>query len=252
MLGRLPIFMFMINISIEELLYLQIASISVILLVCGFKLIHRGLFRWTTAGFWSWVSFLLYFVLHPLASLLQNDIYQYELYLSVTDGVERGLWILFVSGIGIILFFIAYLRTKPSKIRLKLIPGDQPINLMMSILFIVFIGIGLYSLLTFRAGILQISSEIITERGQFIGNTTGYSAVGYMFMFVPIVFLLLSKSYKQRWLGVLVSLVFLYLSLPHAMSRYVTVSILIAIALVDAIKREYKWPNPFLIVIILV
>ena len=239
-------------ISVEILLYTHVVTISLVLLVSSYILARRGLFRWTTAGFWAWVAFLLYFVLHPLASLLQKDIYQYKYYLDVAGGVERGWWILFVAGFGIIVFFIAYLNTKPSSTRFKLNPGNQPITLQILMIIILFMGIGFYSLLTYRASLLRTSGEVIIEQGRFVGTITGYETVGYLFLYVPILFLMLSSSFQLRWFGVLISLVFLYLSLPHAWSRYATVSMVIAIALVDTVRRGRRWPRLFLIFAILV
>ncbi len=238
--------------STNSLLTIHCIVIGVILFASASLLIKRSLFFWTKSGFWAWIAFLLYFFLYPLALIIQGDVYDVNIYLAASGGISRGIWILVVASLGIIVYFSVYLHTKASTFAFYLRPNYQPMTLFVLITMLVFISVGLYSLLTYRTNLLGDISGVIVEQGRFIGNVTGYESISYQFLFVPIFFLIMSNSRAQRFVGFALAVVFFILSVPHAWSRYLTVSIIIAIAIADAITRKKNWPKWFYIITIII
>ena len=236
----------------NNLLTIHCIIIGVILFVSAYVLNRRSLFLWTSTGFWAWIAFLLYFFLYPLAVLIQGDLFDVNISLKASGGVSRGIWILFVASIGIIIYFYTYLYAKPSSFTFYLKPKYQPITLFILITLLVFISVGLYSLLTYRASLIGDVSGVIIEQGRFVGNVTGYEFIAYQFLFVPTFFLLMSNSRSKRLAGLFLGSLFFVLSIPHAWSRYLTVSLLIAISIADAINRKKNWPKWFYIITIIV
>ena len=238
------------NWSIETLLTVHIIVVTLFLMVMALLLLRRSLFRWNAAGFWAWVSFALYYVLNPLTTLRSGDLNVYRSSLSLAGGVERGQWILFVLLLGMMAFFLAYLRTsaKPVVWRLQ---GDS-VSLPMFAGMVLFIVLSLYSLFTQRSLVVATGRATIIESGRFIGEVSGYENAGYMFLIVPILMLVLSKSHGLRGLGWLSTGLFMLLSLPSGWSRFALVSILIALSLADVLQRKAAWPRWFFIPILLI
>jgi hypothetical protein len=84
-----------------------------------------------------------------------------------------------------------------------------------------------------------------------VGTITGYQNGGYGFLFVPILLLLLSRKRRLQALGAVLAALFLIFSLPHAWSRYMTVSLLLALSMVFVFKRKRRMPPVMWIVAIL-
>jgi hypothetical protein len=115
-----------------------------------------------------------------------------------------------------------------------------------------FIGVGLYSMLTHRAQLVEVARSVIIEKGRFSGEVTGYETNSYLFMVVPILLLVLSKSRAQNIIGWLAAGLFLLLALPNGWDRFALVSMLLALSIVDCLKRRSGWPRWFLIPIIFI
>ncbi len=234
------------GLTSEGLLILHSTVIGAILVVFWRLLARRELFRWTTAGFWAWVAFGLYFVLNPLSTVWRGNLLVYEIRLQISGGTPRGLWILSVNAIAILVFFIAYLRHHARSPTWHL-RQDQEITRPMGMVMIGFIAVAGYFLLIYRTGLLSAGSERIIEDGRFVGETTGYENSAYIFLFVPTVLLLLSRSPWQRLLGWLMGFADIILSLPHAWSRYATVSMLLAMSLADSAREDRARPRIILV-----
>jgi len=234
--------------TIEPLLVLHSIAIGLILMLFARVLMRRGLFRWTTAGFWSWAALVLYLVLNPLASVLLGNLLQYELMLSMSGGIERGVWIMVVAALGIVAFFAAYLRTQSRPVVWRLRANSERISIPMLLVMAVWVSWGMYSLLVYRSLLFPTSRDLIIEGGRFTGRVSGYEFTGHTFLFVPCVFLLLSDSLFRRWLGWLMVAVFVVLSLPVGWGRAATVSIILAAALADALRRNR--PRPRLVFVV--
>ena len=101
----------------------------------------------------------------------------------------------------------------------------------------------MYSLLIFRAGLFSIGGEKLIVGGRFMGDITGYQNGGYAFLFVPTLLLMLSQKRWMQILGGFVATIFLISSLPHAWSRFVTVSFVLALSLVFVIRKSKPWPG---------
>ena len=179
------------NWNLETLLIFHILIIGILLLIIAIMLVKRSQFHWNSVGFWSWVSFLLYFELYPIFSLINHDIYRFKLHLSIAGGINRGLWILFVLFIGILGFFISYFRTPITIVNWGIKTNN--INIPMILVCLFFISFGTYSLLAYRALVLK-TGEVVLEEGRFLGEVTGYEYGGYKFLFIPIIMAVLSSS----------------------------------------------------------
>lgn len=238
------------NQSIETLLTVHIGVVVFFLAVAALFLIRLGLFRWDRAGFWAWASFALYYAANPFFSLRTGDVYLYLTNLAISGGLERGYWILFLTVAGMAAFFIAYLRTRAGVVTWQLRRGY--FSLPMSAGLLGFSLFGVYSLLSQRALVVSTGRQTIIENGRFIGQTTGYENVGYLFLVVPIAFLLLARSRGLQVAGGVLSGLLVLLALPSGWSRFALVSILIVISLADAVQRKSAWPRWFFLPLLLI
>ncbi|MBK7917799.1 MAG: hypothetical protein IPJ94_16350 [Chloroflexi bacterium] len=79
--------------------------------------------------------------------------------------------------------------------------------------------------------------------GRFVGDVTGYQNAGYMLLVYPIVLLLLWPHRLGRVVGFVLFVVFIILSLPHAWSRFATVSMLLALTMWRVAYHKRRWPG---------
>lgn len=229
--------------EISSILRITAVVISLELALFAALLVRRDLFRWTAAGFWAWVAFLVYFVLSPVAASYDDlSMSRLQFLLSLSGGIERAFWVLILALMGIAAFFIAYLRTSYNPVTWGLPPGSPSFNLPALLVLLAFTAFGIYSLLVFRAGLFSVEGEKLILGGRFVGNITGYQNGGYGFLFVPILLLLLSRKKRLQALGGAMMALFLVFSLPHAWSRYMTVSLLLASSMVFVHKRGRRMP----------
>lgn len=238
------------DLSTENFLTLHIVIMTVFLVLVAMFLIRSGLFRWDRAGFWAWAAFALYYVLNPLFTMITGDLNQYNVMLQISGGFERGLWILFVIICGIMAFFVAYLRTKLVIITWRL--QSNRFTLPMLAIMAGFFMFGIYSLLTQRALVVPSEREKIIESGRFVGQVTGYENSGYLFLIVPIVIMLLSRSRFLQLMGWLASGLLAYFVLPSGWSRFAMISIVIVVSLANTIQRKASWPRWFFFPLLLV
>lgn len=234
--------------SLETLLLIHCAVVSVVLAVACRLLVRRGLFHWLTAGFWAWGAFALYFVVNPFFSVLEGNLDRYDICLTLAGGFERWLWILVVILAGITVFFLAYLRTtfRPVTFRIKPIRQITP---ALFFVVLVFIGLGLWSLILFRSNLYEVSGKII-EGGRFVGEVTGWQNSGHKFLFVPTVFLMLSSRRALRMIGLLLGLTYIILALPNAWARFATLSMLLVMVLAHIKVVHRRWPSWPLVVLL--
>lgn len=228
--------------TIDELLIAQASITALILAIASIFLLRQRLFRWTTAGFWAWAAFALYFVVNPLFSVWWN-IDRYQTYLSVSGGLARGEWILIVVSVGIVAFFVSYLRSSSKPVIWKLPVEEYGYTSSSKLVLFLFIAISLYSLLAFRVGTFSIGRTVSFEAGRYTGQVTGYEHLGHVFMFVPVAMLLLSDSLRQRLLGWLLGSVYIGLSFSDAYGRYTLVAMFVAISIAGAVQGGRKWPR---------
>jgi hypothetical protein len=236
--------------STPFLLTVTACVIGTVLAIFYFLLRRRGLFDWTHAGFWAWVAFALYFAVSPGSVVILGDYDLYAFRLAISGGAARALWIMFVAVSGIIMFFIAYLRTtfKPIRwgIRQQSFAFTPPVTAVMA----AFLAVGFYSLLAHRAGLIAYSGEKIIESSRFTGDITGYGNVAHKFIFVPMFLFLISKSPVFKGFGWFLALSYFAFSLPHHFSRYISVSLFVALSIQYCINKKSKWPKIIHIVII--
>ena len=229
--------------SVETLLTVHVSVLSALLVGVAVVLVRRRLFSWHTAGFWSWCTLVLYLVLNPLSSLVGGNLYFYRLYLLLGGGVERGLWILTVTLLGIGTFFVVYLCTSPGKLSLP--RASQTVSFPMVLAALPFVFFGLYSLLTQRAYVIEVGRAAVIEAGRFTGEVSGYENSGYLFLVVPILCLLMASTREVRLWGWLTVGLFVWLTLPSGWSRFVPVSMLLAASLAEVVRRRVAWPRWF-------
>ncbi len=236
--------------SVETLLIVHVAAVASFLGLIAIILLRRGLFRWTSAGFWAWASFALYYALNPLAALYTGTLNRYRICLAIAGGAERGLWILGVALSGMIAFFWAYLRTKPGKITWRL--RDDTFTFPMVAFAVLFGAFGVYSLLSYRAFVVDTGRELAFERGRHVGQVTGYESSAYCFLTIPILLLVSSKSRGARVCGWIACGLWMLFALPNGWARAGLVSMLIAVSMVEVIQRKAAWPRWFFVPLILV
>jgi len=231
--------------EITTLLYLTAGTVGLELLVFGVLLARKGLFRWAGAGFWAWAAFGLYYVVNPFfVALTGNNLDRYVIRLELSGGIPRGLWILLVIVLGIGVFFWAYLRQSAAQSSFKTMPlsGEAtPLHLLGVLILIFFLAFGFYSLVQFRT--FSAEQEVLITGGRFVGNVTGYQNNGYVFLFFPIAFFLLSSRGVLRLLGWGLAIAFLFLSLPHGWNRSTLVSMLLLLTLTTVLNRKQRWPK---------
>lgn len=238
--------------EISSILQITAAVISLELALFAVLLVRRGLFHWMSAGFWAWGAFLVYFVLSPVAASFDDlSMSRLQFLLALSGGIERAFWVLLLILMGIAAFFVAYLRTSYRPVTWSLPPPPLSLNLPSLFVLLAFTAFGMYSLLVFRAGLFSVEGEKLIRGGRFVGNITGYQNGGYGFLFVPILFLLLSHKKRLQVLGGVMLMAFLVFSLPHAWSRYMTVSLLLALSMVFVLKRKRRMPPLIWIVVLL-
>ncbi len=238
--------------SAEGILLLTAIVIGIELFVFAILLIRERLFQWTKAGFWAWIAFLLYYVLTPLSVYLTDDIHQFNVRLAISDGFGRGLWILFNAFVGILIYFLFYIRTKDKVITWGLTKSVYRLTVPSFTILIMCFSFGLYSMLTFRSGLLSNSSELVISNGRFTGEITGYQYAGYVFLLVPSILLLFSPGWRERALGWGLCIVFIILSLPDAWARFITVSMILVLSIVDTLQRKTRWRRILILMILIV
>lgn len=238
------------NWTVETLLTVHIAVVALFLTLAMFVLLRRGLFHWASAGFWAWASFALYYALNPLAALYTGTLNRYRICLAIAGGTERGLWILIVALLGMSTFFLAYLRTRSELVTWRL-QGDTFTTPMVECA-VLFAAFGAYSLLTYRAFLVDTGRTLAFEAGQHVGQVTGYEYSAFRFLTVPILLLLLSDSRRVRVCGWLGFGLWVFLSLPSGWGRVNLLSMLIAVSITDVIQRQVAWPRWFFVPLLLV
>lgn len=230
-------------LEITSILRITAGIVGLELALFALLLARRGLFRWLTAGFWTWAAFLAYFVLAPLAvSFDETAMSRLQILLALSGGIERAFWVLLLVLMGIAAFFVAYLRTPFRPVTWGLPPGPLQVNPPVLFILLAFMAFGMYSLLVFRAGLFSMGGEYLITGGRFLGDVTGYQNGGYGFLFVPILLLLFSPKKRLQALGIILAVAFLFLSLPHAWSRFATVSFLLALSMAAVLKKSRRWP----------
>lgn len=223
-------------------LTLTVCLIGLELTYFGVLLYRRNLFHWLSAGFWSWVSLLLYFVITPFLAVITSNTENFDLRLQVSGGEERGEWVALVIFIAILVFFTTYLNAKAKVVTFG--PPEESLwaSPLFFLWFMFFLSYGGYSLLATRSGLATWSGDKIIIGGQFLGDITGYQNAGYVFLFVPTLLLLQWPSTIGRICGAIIAYGFIFFSLPHAWSRFITISLLIALSMTLVFSRRRKWP----------
>jgi hypothetical protein len=239
-------------VNIEFLLLTTAGAVGFTLIYFGFELRRAGLLHWRSSGFWALASFALYFVASPAACALTVELKIYETSLIFIRGTGRGFWILLVAVLGICAFFITYLHTSYKSVYWKLVSRNQVFNPTTTLILVVFILIGTWSLLVFRAGITEYSAGKLVQGSRFVGSVTGYEASAFLFLIFPLFVLLLSKDKFIRGIGWIISFIFLILTARHGYSRYVAVSFLLGISLLDSVRLQRNWPKVKYVLIILI
>ena len=236
------------DLSIEVVLLFTALVIGFELLLFASILNRHKQFHWLSPGFWAWGAFFLYYVLVPLSSLISGHTLDFQVRMEVSGGPLRSLWVLFVILVAIAIFFSVYIRTKPHLITFNMLQIEPKGSIFLFYWLLFFCGYGLYALLASRFGLLTWGGELTQIKGQFVGSVTGYQDAGYMLLYYPSIFLLLSSNRFLRSLGILLSIGFVVLSIPHSGARFATISMLIALTMWLQTYRKKRWPNYFVIV----
>jgi hypothetical protein len=206
-----------------------------------------GHFHWLSAGFWAWAAFGLYFVASPFCALFDPDnLYRYEMHLYLSGGSARWLWVLAMIMVGIIVFFVSYMHTKHKQVSFNIMLMPK-IAINVYIIMSIFSIWGFLSLLYFRSQLFNIDG-LVMKGGHFSGDVTGWQYVAHLFLFIPTVFFLFASSCRERVAGYLIGILYIVLALPHAMSRYATLSMFLAMILVHTLRGNRKSPSWGLII----
>lgn len=232
--------------SLKELLIAQSIATTVVLLIFLLFLLKKGLFNWTTTGFWSWNAFGIYFLVNPLFST-QWNVDAYRVNLQISGGLARGTWIGIVSLAGMSAFFISYLAAQSKPVTWGLPPRDTHLTPIMKLLMLGFIAVASISFLTYRTGgsAALDQGRFVIAGGRFTGSTTGYQNSAHIFMFIPAILLMLSPSRTYRLLGFLLTGTYVVMKLSDAWGRWALISFLIAMSIAAAVYNKRKWPPLF-------
>jgi oligosaccharide repeat unit polymerase len=237
--------------NIEFLLLSTAGSVGLTLIFFAVKLRKAGLLRWTSSGFWALASFALYFVASPAACALSGQLHVYAASLTFVGGTGRGFFILLVTVIGICTFFITYLRTPYKPVYWKLASREQVFNVNTKLILGGFVLLGTWSLLAFKARVIGYSGERVIEGSRFVGSVTGYESNAYLFLILPLFLLLLSKDRLIQKIGWILSLGFLILTAAAASDRFVVVSFVLGISIVNCVFRGRTLPKATHVLVIL-
>jgi len=219
---------------------LTAAVVGLYLIFWCVVLLKKGLWGLRFSGFWAWVAFLLYFVVNPAFSVYSSTFERYDTRLSLSGRGERALWILAVVLVGITFYYVSYLGTRVGAYKWRLSNNVEKDSGRYLFAFLPFVLFGFYSLLFFRSGLLSSSREIVYSSGRFVGSVIGYEDAGYLFLFVPIVFLLLHPSSFSRLLGSVLFGLFMLMTIPSGWARYAIVSIVAALLIVNDLRQVKK------------
>lgn len=231
------------NFSTQQVILLTAGLVGFELAVFALLLVRRGIFNWLSAGFWAWAAFMLYYVVAPLSAVVSDNLEPFQTRLQIAGGVERGLWVAFAILVGIAVFFTVYLRTTLRTVRLGVHRETPLVTPFFFYWLVLFIGFGLYSLLASRAGLATWQGEQIIVGGRFVGDVTGYQNAGYVLLMYPTLLLLMWPHRFSRIVGLALAVAFIVLSIPHAWSRFATVSMLLALTMWRVSQRQRHWPG---------
>lgn len=242
--------------TLEDLLFYQSALSGIVLLAFGVAMSRKGLFRWTSAGFWTWVAFVLYFVTNPLTSSWY-DLSRYRINLIISGGLSRGEWILLVSILGICVFFLSYLiASPPGSVSWRISPnedgGGETSNISFKLTISFFIGFAFLALLRYRTSIWGTNRILTMESGRFTGEVTGYEFVAHNFLFVPVIYLILSRSRSVQFFGWLTGGSFLIIRMMDRWDRFTVVSLMIAMVMAVVSRQRRNWPSIFPVMSIII
>jgi len=227
-----------------DVLLIHTTAVVLTLVIVLVQLRKRGLWRWTSAGFWAWCGLMLFLAIPPALSLLQNDVSPYDSVLQMADGPGRALWITCVTLVGIASYFWVYMHAKEP----RPLPGlfgrsEQAAFTAPQRLVLLFaIAIGLWSLVQFRSGFFQ--SDIVSVNGRTLGGANGYQYTAHLFLFVPVALFLLSASSRFRLVGYALAIVYVAVGSLDPYARWLQVCMLLMISLTSALRGEKRWPNP--------
>ena len=228
--------------SIAQGFLIHCLVMAVLLWYAWINLQRRGLFHWLSFGFWSWAAFTLYFFITPIIQYFGDPFYL-ETRLEVTEGLLRLLWVTFCVAVGILVYFIAYFRSTPSRPSFGLPQEEWPRGTRW-VLLLAMAG-AIYSLIYYRGafGFEIIPIDIV--RGKYEGEVMGYQRVMHYFANFPIVLLILHRS--TRWLGLVLAGIILVARFEDAWDRFTAVSLVLAMTMIVAVIRQRRWPHPLLV-----
>jgi hypothetical protein len=198
-------------------------------------LLNRRLFAPDRTGFWVWIAFLICLVVNPALTLASRDFSVYDYYTRGTDLTSaRVFWILFTAAAGILVFFLAYLNTRPagivvSHIRLSPIP--------VLIIVAVSMAIGWNAILRYR---IAGNSDLRVVGGKFVGSVSGWQSETHGFIIFPCLLLIALKGY--RLMGLLAAAFYIALRLGDKGDRFSILALPLAVLLFYMIRRGRRWP----------
>lgn len=233
------------NAAVEQILMVHVMVAGIFLAGVAILLIRRGLFHWTSSGFWAWSAFTLYFVLNPWAATVVQDVDRFAQALAISGGEAHAYWILFVALLGMTAFFWSYLQTRPRRVTWRIWSDD--VTPMMNYAIVILSLVALFSLLTRRAFVINPGRTVIFEGGQHMGQVTGYESLAYKFVMVPLLMAIFSRNRNLRRFAWAVAGLWLFMSLPHGWGRQSLVTMLVAFSLADTVNRRKVWPRGWMI-----
>lgn len=234
----------------QQILLLHSLVVGSLLVFWMYWLIKKDLFRWTTAGFWAWVSFALYFVLNPFLNAISSDYLRYEINLTIAGEEARAAWIGLVICVGISVFYLVYFRSQAAAVTWQLKQTTHYPPTLWYFMVLCFI-VGLPALLTFRVGLFGGVQDVLVDQGRFIGEVTGYQYSAHTFLLVPAVFMILVSPKLGRLAGWAILVASVLASFTDPWSRFLAISTLIAGSLIDALSRSKRWPRVGLVILTL-
>lgn len=222
--------------QISNLLVIHCIVVGAVLAGVAVLLVRAGRFDWMSTGFWVWCSALLIFWLNPAVSVSAGEYRFYASRLALTEGEPRMLVVLVAVVLGLVAFYVPYLRTRVavSRLRIPEIPATRAVVVGCLIFFMGAMLCTFY----YRTDLGGMADAVQVEGGKFVGDATGWQYSVHRFALYPIAYLLLTNRF--RLLGTAMAMGFAALRMFDARDRFslVSIGLLVIISWSDAHGRK--------------
>lgn len=177
-------------------------------MIIGYSIVAALLYRYnllkfSKSGFWIFVASAIYFIIHPLVSLVSRETKLYSYAIAGTEGAPRVLHISIIVFLGMAVFFTVYLWGSRKWVGFSFREVRAETSKIYYIILILFYCIGIYAVFAYRIpqGIDRYSTIGLTRGGEFTGDITGYQYAAHLLCIYPLAALMINS--KTKWVAYL-------------------------------------------------